>query len=146
MATSMNKFCTFMRQQVISKTTLFPSISQRTCLPYQHPAGQGVVFKIQAATFAKKAGRGRSVEPKELMEVNTDAEYLVSHCSGSNYFKEGQDVKLGPDEDYPDWLWDLHIGPPLKLEEMSQDSPQYWRKLREMHMKRNNRLAKVKKF
>ena len=103
-------------------------------------------ISLTSSFLLSYTGRGRSVEPKELMQVNTDAEYLVSHCSGSNYFKEGQDIKLGPDEDYPDWLWDLHIGPPLKLEEMSQDSPQYWRKLREMHMKRNNRLAKVKKF
>ena len=67
MATSMNKFCTFMRQQIISKTTLFPSISQRTCLPYQHPAGQGVVFKIQAATFAKKAGKNVDFKFKTLL-------------------------------------------------------------------------------
>ena len=105
------------------------------------------MFILYIFRIAISSGRGsKSVEPKEVMQVSTDPHYLISHCSGSNYFKEGEDVKLGMDEDYPDWLWDLHTGPPLKLEEMSQDTPQYWRKLRKMHMKRNNRLAKMKKF
>lgn len=106
-----------------------------------------MVWNIQGLPYAKKAGKGsKVVEPKEMMQVSTDPEYLVTYCSGSNYFKEGEDIKLGPDEDYPDWLWELNIGPPPKLEELSPETPQYWRRLRKMHMKRNNRLAKMKKF
>ena len=80
------------------------------------------------------------------MPVETDANKLVNYCCGSNYFKTGQDVKLGPDSDYPDWLWKINIDGPLKLEEMDPDTKQYWRKVRKMGLWRNNKLSKLKKF
>ncbi|XP_022101425.1 39S ribosomal protein L54, mitochondrial-like [Acanthaster planci] len=138
------------RAILLLRANMFSQAERRSFtphLPFQSSYLIFNVWKTHVLTYAKKAGKGsRVAEPRELMQVNTDPNYLVSHCSGSNYFREGQDVKLGPDEDYPDWLWDLHIGPPPTLEEMSPDTPQYWRKLRRMHMRRNNRLAKTKKF
>lgn len=86
------------------------------------------------------------VVEEEVVEVNKNPEDLVKYCIGSNYFKEGSDVELKADEEYPNWLWDIHIGPPKKLDELEEDSLQYWRKLRKINMKRNNRLAKLKKF
>jgi large subunit ribosomal protein L54 len=29
---------------------------------------------------------------------------------GSNLLKEGEDIKLKPDDEYPDWLWTLRTG------------------------------------
>eukprot|EP00057_Strongylocentrotus_purpuratus_P032455 XP_787697.3 PREDICTED: 39S ribosomal protein L54, mitochondrial-like [Strongylocentrotus purpuratus] len=115
---------------------LFEDISLR-CLP--------------SAGYAKKAGKGGAKGAKaerlyDILEVNTDPKYLVTHCAGSNYFKEGADVKLKADEEYPDWLWSLNTGKAKELNELEQDTPQYWRRLRKMHMKRNNRLAKGEKF
>ncbi|XP_038060006.1 39S ribosomal protein L54, mitochondrial-like [Patiria miniata] len=147
MAASMRQAMCLLRTRLFLQSALHYRIPPSHYLPFQSADGTLNLWKISALTYAKKAGKGsKSVEPKELMEVNADPDYLVSHCSGSNYFKEGQDVKLGADEDYPEWLWDLHIGPPPTLEELSPDTPQYWRKLRKMHMRRNNRLAQTKKF
>jgi large subunit ribosomal protein L54 len=28
-------------------------------------------------------------------------------CTGVNIFTEGEDPELKPDDEYPDWLWDL---------------------------------------
>ena len=38
----------------------------------------------------------------------------LTHCTGANYFKTGEDPKLLPDEEYPDWLWEL-AKPQLKI-------------------------------
>ncbi len=80
------------------------------------------------------------------MEVEEDPEKLLKYCCGANYYKEGPEVELKPDSEYPDWLWDLHIGPPKKLEELDPESPQYWRRLKKMDIKRQNKLSKYKKF
>lgn len=54
--------------------------------------------------------------------------------------------KLKPDSEYPDWLWNIHIGPPLTLEQLDPESKKYWFKLRKMGLKRNNRLSKLRRF
>lgn len=99
-----------------------------------------------AYVFSAGKGQPAVVVEEEPIEVNKNPEDLVKYCVGSNYFKEGSDVELKPDEEYPDWLWDLHTGPPKTLEELDPETPQYWQKLRKINMKRNNRLAKLKKF
>jgi hypothetical protein len=47
---------------------------------------------------------------KKIIPVETDSQKLVSYVCGSNLFKEGDDIKLKPDEEYPDWLWTLRTG------------------------------------
>lgn len=45
------------------------------------------------------------------LPVETDAKRLVTHLCGSNLLVEGgQDIELKPDNEYPEWLWNLHIG------------------------------------
>lgn len=45
------------------------------------------------------------------LPVETDAKRLVTHLCGSNLLAEGgQDIELKPDNEYPEWLWNLHIG------------------------------------
>lgn len=85
------------------------------------------------------------MEKKEI-PVETDVNKLVNYVCGSNVLKTGQDVKLKPDSEYPEWLWTMHVGRPLTLEEMDPDTKAYWRKLRRMALQRNNKLAKLKKF
>ncbi|XP_071510691.1 large ribosomal subunit protein mL54-like [Diadema antillarum] len=112
---------------------------------------RGTGALVPTSGYAKKAAKGKGAGAKterlyDILQVNTDPKYLVENCAGSNYFKEGTDVELKPDEEYPDWLWDIHTGPAIPLEELDPETPKYWRRLRKMHMKRNNRLSKGKKF
>jgi large subunit ribosomal protein L54 len=58
----------------------------------------------------KKMGKGGPVLEKFEIPVETDANKLVKFVCGSNILKEGQDVELKPDSEYPDWLWKLNIG------------------------------------
>jgi large subunit ribosomal protein L54 len=58
-------------------------------------------FRGSAAAFAKakpKKGGGGPVEPEGMS---------VTHCSGLNFKKGGEDPALGADETYPEWLWEL---------------------------------------
>lgn len=83
---------------------------------------------------------------KRILPVETDANKLVSYVCGSNYMKTGEDIKLKPDSEYPDWLWTLNTSGPKKLEELDPETKQYWRVIRRAALKRNNTLAKVKRF
>lgn len=57
----------------------------------------------------KKLGKGGPVLEKYELPVETDAKKLVKFVCGSNILKEGQDIELKPDSEYPDWLWNLNI-------------------------------------
>ncbi|KAM4708650.1 large ribosomal subunit protein mL54 [Discoglossus pictus] len=101
--------------------------------------------------YAKKPvvkGKGKGGVKEVMMgpEVCKDPAILTTHAMGVNIYKAGQDVKLKDDSEYPEWLFQLDLGPPKKLEELSPDTPEYWKLLRKMHMWRNNRLASSKKL
>lgn len=80
------------------------------------------------------------------MPVETDTEKLTKFVCGSNVLKNGKDVEIKPDSEYPEWLWTLRTGPPLPLDMLDPDSKEYWRRIRVLGMKRNNKLSKLKKF
>lgn len=42
--------------------------------------------------------------------METDPEKLVNYVCGSNILKQGQDMKLAADSEYPEWLWNLRLG------------------------------------
>ncbi|KAM6369417.1 large ribosomal subunit protein mL54 [Pluvialis apricaria] len=101
--------------------------------------------------YAKKPAmksKGKNV-PKEALEgpeVCTDPAMLTTYAMGVNYFKDGPEVALKPDSEYPDWLFKIHLGPPKKLEELDPDSIEYWRRLRKYNTWYRNRLKKGKKL
>lgn len=43
-------------------------------------------------------------------------------------------------------LFEIHLGPPKKLEELDPDSIQYWRRLRKYNTWHRNKLKKGKKL
>lgn len=53
------------------------------------------------------------------------------YATGCNVFSEGEDPKLKPDEEYPDWLWELITPPPTakqirqKVEQIGMDELPY---------------------
>ena len=60
---------------------------------------------LRPATVAFKGAP--SVGKKRFRQpANEDAEYLCKYVSGSNILKDGEDVRLKDDSEYPDWLWD----------------------------------------
>lgn len=58
----------------------------------------------------KLGGKGGPILEKTELPVETDAQKLVKFVCGSNILKEGQDIELKPNSEYPDWLWKLNIG------------------------------------
>ncbi|NXW11433.1 RM54 protein, partial [Fregetta grallaria] len=68
------------------------------------------------------------------------------YAMGVNYFKDGPEVALKPDSEYPDWLFKIHLGAPKKLEELDPDSIEYWRRLRKYNTWQRNKLKKGKKL
>lgn len=87
-----------------------------------------------------------SVEKKEL-PVETDAHRLQTHVCGTNIYKEGgEDVMIKPDSEYPSWLWTIRTGPFPPLEELDPNTKQYWRRLRLLGLRRNNKVKGTKKF
>ena len=42
-------------------------------------------------------------------QVENDTEKLVNFVCGSNIMKQGQDIEIKPDAEYPDWLWNMKL-------------------------------------
>ncbi|KAJ8924180.1 hypothetical protein NQ315_006971 [Exocentrus adspersus] len=105
---------------------------------YKHMVG-GVLKK-------KKLGKLGPVMEKAVLPVETDPERLVNYACGTNIYKTGEDIRLKPDSEYPDWLWNIRLGPPPPLEELDPNSKEYWKRIRTIAMRRNNKLAQLKKF
>lgn len=96
---------------------------------------------------SSKGGKGTvATEALKDPEVCTDPTRLATHAMGANIYKEGPDVALKPDSEYPEWLFQMNLGPPKKLEELEPESREYWRLLRKLNIWRHNRLSKNKKL
>lgn len=95
----------------------------------------------------KKSKKIMATTEKKLLPVETDVNRLVTYVCGTNLLKEeGEDVKIKPDSEYPNWLWTIRTGPPPPLEELDPNTKQYWRRLRLLGLKRNNKQRATRKF
>ncbi|XP_040846398.1 39S ribosomal protein L54, mitochondrial [Ochotona curzoniae] len=106
---------------------------------------------LSARGYAKKpvskGSKGGAVgEALKDPEVCTDPVRLTTHAMGVNIYKEGPDVALRPDAEYPAWLFEMNVGPPKKLEELDPESREYWRLLRKHNIWRHNRLSRNKRL
>uniref|UniRef100_A0A8C1GSL2 Large ribosomal subunit protein mL54 n=1 Tax=Cyprinus carpio TaxID=7962 RepID=A0A8C1GSL2_CYPCA len=94
----------------------------------------------------KGKGKGMVKEVFKGPEVCKDPVRLCAHVVGVNIFKQGEDPLIKPREEYPEWLFQLDLGPPKKLNELEPDSREYWKLLRKEHIWRHNKLHKGKKM
>ncbi|XP_073979298.1 mitochondrial ribosomal protein L54 [Rhodnius prolixus] len=94
----------------------------------------------------KKLGKMGAVMEKKVLPVETDAHKLVNYVCGSNILKEGEDIRIKPDSDYPEWLWKLNTGKPKRLEEMDPNTKEYWIKVRKMAIVQEHKLKKLRKW
>ncbi|KAL5289093.1 MRPL54 family protein [Megaselia abdita] len=118
----------------------YPAFFLQTVRNYSKPVAAAVGSK------KKKLGKLGPVAEKKEIPVETDSNKLVNYVCGSNIMKTGQDVKIKPDSEYPAWLWEINYSRVIPLEELDPNTKQYWRRLRKTALRRNNQLAKLKKF
>ena len=82
---------------------------------------------------------------RKRMGVETDPEKLVNYVSGLNINNTGEDPKIKPDSEYPEWLWSLRTERGhTPLEELDQNTAQYWRIIKRQERKRRALLSKTK--
>ncbi|XP_072245693.1 large ribosomal subunit protein mL54 [Leuresthes tenuis] len=107
--------------------------------------------RMQTCGYAKKVaakgkGKGMMTEALKGPEVCKDPVRLTTYAVGANIFKQGEDPKLKPTEEYPEWLFQLNVGDVKKLHELESDTWEYWKRLRKENIWRYNRLHKGKKL
>ncbi len=79
-----------------------------------------------------------------VLPVETDAVKLATNCCGLNIYKTGgEDVRLKPDLEYPEWLFKLKLdGKGPDPEEMDKNTMQYWSRKRRIALREKNKLMK----
>jgi large subunit ribosomal protein L54 len=98
--------------------------------------------KVKAAALgAAMAG----LQKRKYLDVETDPEKLVNYVVGANIYKEGEDPKIKPDSEYPDWLWELRTTREVPdPEDLPFDSDEYWKRVRKLNRRRTNLMKKTK--
>ena len=69
-------------------------------------------FSVVSA-LGKKAKKllAEGIKSTSQIPVETDAKILVSQVCGTNLLSEGgENIKIKPDSEYPEWLWKFHLG------------------------------------
>ncbi|CAK9814910.1 39S ribosomal protein L54, mitochondrial [Anthophora quadrimaculata] len=110
-------------------------------------------YVIQTKHYAAGSAKGgfdkkrvhKTTKQKIDLPVEKDINKLLTYVCGSNIYKEGEDVKLKPDSEYPEWIWNIRTEPP-KLEELDPNTKQYWRYIRRKALIRNNLKIKSRKL
>ncbi|CAG0891709.1 unnamed protein product [Darwinula stevensoni] len=103
---------------------------------------------VEAVMGLGKKGKGKAggTMEKKTLPVETDPVKLCTHVCGSNIYKEGEDVKLKPDSEYPSWLWQLRLGPPPPLEELDPETLYYWLRVNKLALRRRNQLSAARRL
>jgi len=83
---------------------------------------------------------------KVILDVEEDANKLVSQVCGLNYQLDSDPVLIKPDSEYPDWLWTINVQRPLPpLEEQDPNTKEYWLQVKRDMRRARNKLMKLKK-
>jgi len=77
------------------------------------------------------------------LPVETDVHKIVNYCCGANYFKEGEEIKLKEDSEYPEWIWSLRLNYPPPIHELDPNTKEYYERLAIVGQQREWRLKSV---
>ncbi|XP_076234693.1 mitochondrial ribosomal protein L54 [Calliopsis andreniformis] len=110
-------------------------------IPVQYAIQTKNYAVVPKKSTAKKFGKQVKIE----IPVEKDVNKLLTYVCGSNIYKEGEDIKLKPDSEYPEWLWNIPTEPP-KLSDLDPNTKNYWRYIRKQALVRNNQMKKHRKF
>ncbi|CAK9822924.1 39S ribosomal protein L54, mitochondrial [Anthophora retusa] len=131
-------FLSILRLSRIGEHVIIPT---QYIIQTKHYAAGGKSGSDKKKTFSKQF----TVKQKVELPVEKDVNKLLTYVCGSNIYKEGEDVKLKPDSEYPEWIWNIRTEPP-KLEELDPNTKQYWRYIRRKALVQNNRKIKYSKL
>ncbi|KAM9479921.1 large ribosomal subunit protein mL54-like [Salvelinus alpinus] len=112
---------------------LFCSTMTMKCLVTNTPVWfcmSNLLYKTPTCGYAKKVaakGKGKGIVKDVLKgpEVCKDPVKLTSHAVGVNIFKQGDNPALKPHKEYPEWLFQLQLGPLKDIHELKPDSREY---------------------
>ena len=129
----------------VTSLALLSRITSLWQTPVRHYAVRAAGSSI--ASLGKK-GKDKSAasSAKVKLEVETDPHKLVNFVCGSNIMETGEDIQLKPDSEYPDWLWDIHTGPPKKITDMEPGSKEYLEALKKINIKKALKLKNLSKI
>lgn len=68
------------------------------------------------------------------LEVEKDPHKLVNYCCGINYHIDEPLKKLDDDDKYPDWLWELRLGPKLPSHLLQKGTKEYYERQKEENL------------
>ncbi|XP_076165644.1 mitochondrial ribosomal protein L54 [Ptiloglossa arizonensis] len=108
------------------------------------PAQYAIQTKNYAVATGKKVIKKMKIEKVQL-PVEKDVNKLLTYVCGSNIYQTGEDVKLKPDSEYPDWLWTLRLKP-KDFSELDPNTKEYWKYVRKHGLLQNNRKMKHRRF
>uniref|UniRef100_A0A1B6GLI5 Large ribosomal subunit protein mL54 n=1 Tax=Cuerna arida TaxID=1464854 RepID=A0A1B6GLI5_9HEMI len=130
-----------LKQIFIPRTSILNFVQLQVC-----QYATGAIASLGKSKKLKGKAGSASFE-KIRLPVETDARKLVTHLCGSNLLAEGgEDIKLKPDSEYPEWLWNLYIGKTKSLSELDPETIEYWNKLRAIAIKHQHNLKSLRKF
>mmetsp|Transcript_1341 Transcript_1341/g.4365 ORF Transcript_1341/g.4365 Transcript_1341/m.4365 type:complete len:121 (+) Transcript_1341:3-365(+) len=70
------------------------------------------VAAARRTCVAPSRGLAKKAKPAASGSAAPAAEPGVNAVRGCNILKEGEDPTMKPDEEYPEWLWTIHIPKP----------------------------------
>eukprot|EP00063_Salmo_salar_P096860 XP_014071695.1 PREDICTED: 39S ribosomal protein L54, mitochondrial-like isoform X2 [Salmo salar] len=118
---------------------LFCSPMTMKCLATNTPVWfcmSNLLYKTPTCGYAKKVEKGKCIVKDVLKgpELCKDPVKLTSHAVGVNILKQGDDPALKPHKEYPEWLFQLQLGPLKNIHKLEPDSREYWKVLRKEHV------------
>lgn len=123
-----------------------PEVSSKSACNSTNSFIFSAVSMLGGALKKKKMGKLGAVMEKIELPYETDPVKLCTYVCGSNIYKTGEDTKIKPDSEYPEWLWNLRLGPKPPLEELEPGSREYWKRIRKLGLQRNNKILKIKRM